>query len=480
MRYKQFRACLLNAGFIGILLPLTVLGQTTLYSNGAILTLSTNVSVQVNGNAQIQTGSQLINSGTLNITGNLTNNLVMGTASAGKLTFNGTTAQTLSGSGVFDSFNVDVNNPAGLTLSSPLKVNGTLTFQNGILNSPQTTSPLTISANGSVSGVSDARHVNGYLIKQGTGAFTFPVGDGLRYQPVSTTLSSNSLGMMARYFASDAGSASFVTTGASANALVSYNNQEYWDLSPVGTATGTATLTRDAYRNPSITSSTDINVLKVAHKTISGWQNEGGTATGTISAGSITSATISAWSPFTLGAVSQGSLPVTLTSFDAIKQESSILLSWNTVSEVNSERFDVQRSADGKKWISIGSLAAVNNSTTLKSYEFIDLYPLPGHNLYRLKMIDFDGSFAYSHIQSIAFAELTSMTAYPNPAVTQTTVRLNKNYIGSQVNLVSASGRVIRRIRIADETFSVDLSVYVSGLYLLRTSDGKTIKLIKQ
>ncbi len=130
------------------------------------------------------------------------------------------------------------------------------------------------------------------------GAFIYPVGDGVRYQPVSVDLTDNSAGLSVRYVPADAGTASFTTTGASTIALDAYNNEEYWDINPIGTATGTVTITWDDYRNPPITTSDTVQVFRVAHKTAEGWANEGTIASGTTSAGSVVSAVLSSWSPF--------------------------------------------------------------------------------------------------------------------------------------------------------------------------------------
>ncbi|WP_146202213.1 hypothetical protein [Dyadobacter jejuensis] len=106
-------------------------------------------------------------------------------------------------------------------------------------------------------------------------------------------------------------------------------------------------------------------------------------------------------------------LPVTLISFTATKvsggaERSTALLIWQTSSEVNSDRFDIERSQDGKKWSSIGNVAAGGDKSSNTNYSFIDKTPTydrtrPGENLYRLKMIDKDGTFAYSRIQSLDF-----------------------------------------------------------------------------
>jgi surface protein len=115
------------------------------------------------------------------------------------------------------------------------------------------------------------------------------------------------------------------------------------------------------------------------------------------------------------------SLPVTLISFDASRLESSSVLTWETTEETNSDRFEIQRSLDGKGWHQIGVLASSGESTVLRTYTFEDRAPQKGLNYYRLKMVDRaaagkSGSFAYSRIRSVDFDNTTLTRIYPNPA----------------------------------------------------------------
>lgn len=293
---------------------ITAILPAAFYSQGAALTISQGASMKVNGNAVFSAGGSLNNKGTLIVTGDMVNGQVMSTSGTGKLVFSGLTAQVLSGSETYRASAFEINNPAGVTLQTPLRVNGALSFTGGILSAVNSNYPLIIEAGASVSGASDASHVNGYVQKLGTGTFVFPIGNASKYQPVEVDLTANSNGLNARYVAGDAGAATYTATGGSATILDAYNNQEYWDLSPVGTATGKVMIRWDDYKNPAITASQDIHVFKVAHKTAAGWLNEGSSVvTGNTLAGTVTSAAISSWSPFTLGAISESALPVTLT-----------------------------------------------------------------------------------------------------------------------------------------------------------------------
>ncbi|KAA0993510.1 T9SS type A sorting domain-containing protein [Dyadobacter aurulentus] len=109
-------------------------------------------------------------------------------------------------------------------------------------------------------------------------------------------------------------------------------------------------------------------------------------------------------------------LPVKLVSFHAKKEENAVVVEWRTASETNSDRYEIERSIDGKAWNVIGTVTSQNDeSESVKNYLFTDINPNAGENLYRLKMVDRDGTFALSVIRSV-FIENSGLTVYPNPA----------------------------------------------------------------
>ncbi len=90
-----------------------------------------------------------------------------------------------------------------------------------------------------------------------------------------------------------------------------------------------------------------------------------------------------------------GVLPVSLTKFEAKENQNTIKLSWTTVSEKNSSRFDVLRSFDGKDFQKIGSVNASGNSDASIAYAFTDENPFPGVNYYKLQQFDNNGDASF-------------------------------------------------------------------------------------
>jgi len=145
--------------------------------------------------------------------------------------------------------------------------------------------------------------------------------------------------------------------------------------------------------------------------------------------------------PFTI--VIENALPVTLISFKAQAEGQTAALSWATSEETNSDRFDIERSQNGKNWVKIGSLASHKESNVNQYYAFSDATPLRGDNYYRLKMVDLDGTFAYSSIEKANFEGIALV--YPNPVSASQNLTLNVGDWSkvSRVKVVSAAGKVV-------------------------------------
>jgi hypothetical protein len=355
------------------------------------------------------------NAGSLYVHNNITNNGATG-YNDGTLLLTGNVLQVLDGSAVFNTTNVVFNNNAGIYLKRRYSVADQAVFISGIVNAPIVTEPLEFNPGGSaiaVAGASDTSHVNGYIFQKGTGSFVYPSGDSAKYQPIAAHLSTNSDGMQCRYYPADAGNAPFLTTGLSNAPLHYYNNQEYWDLHPQGTATGTVTVYYDNYRGTAINPGFD-TVLKAAHKVAAGWNNEGGIVSGTQNYGTVTTdGSISNWSPFTLGSnYYLFNLPVELSSFTARTHNCDVVLSWTTETEENLLAFDVEYSSDGVVFTKLGSVTPKGSHS---EYSFT-CSPPRGRAYYRLRLRDVDGAYNYSMVLTANMnCSEHNIAVYPNP-----------------------------------------------------------------
>ena len=159
-------------------------------------------------------------------------------------------------------------------------------------------------------------------------------------------------------------------------------------------------------------------------------------------------------------------MPINLLSFEAIKQDKKVLLQWRTDNEVNTSKFMVERSGNGNSYAAIGEVTAVNRSG-VNIYNLVDEQPLGGLNFYRLKMLNSDGTFRYSPVRKINFADATDdITVYTNP------VTNNKIFIASSGNcnsavIYDAAGKMVKNYLLQGRNTTLDIKGIAQGVYQL-------------
>lgn len=162
-------------------------------------------------------------------------------------------------------------------------------------------------------------------------------------------------------------------------------------------------------------------------------------------------------------------LPVKLISFKALTEGNQVLLIWSTAQESNSDRFEIQRSSDGKEWFEVGQLKAAGESRLTNDYRFTDLKPLQGRNYYRLKMIDSDQTFAYSSIITELSQASKSLTFAPNPS--RDFVTISGLAGGECIEIVNAAGLKVATATNNGDSFKYDISNFASGIYIISVTD---------
>jgi len=168
------------------------------------------------------------------------------------------------------------------------------------------------------------------------------------------------------------------------------------------------------------------------------------------------------------------SYPVTLVSFTARKNENNSELIWSTSEEINSDYFEVQHSINSKEWRPLGQVEANGQSRTLKSYTFMHLSPAGGENLYRLKMVDNDGTFAFSRIRNLHFYANEEINVYPNPVTGKLFVKTDDWTRIRKVDIYNTSGKSqFIPMHVNNDNPAVkefNLQSMPSGIYLIKTT----------
>lgn len=178
-------------------------------------------------------------------------------------------------------------------------------------------------------------------------------------------------------------------------------------------------------------------------------------------------------------------LPVTWLHFTAENAENNNILDWATSMEVQAKDFNIERSFDGLKFDSIGSVKASGNTNSPVHYKYIDRnVNLLGSSIfyYRIKQIDIDGNYAYSNIASVRMPVVARKSiVYPNPTSHSVNIHISDTQlVGSEGQLFDLNGKPIMRIQIQSNLVQVNLFDLSSGIYLLKLSNGETLRIIKQ
>lgn len=167
-------------------------------------------------------------------------------------------------------------------------------------------------------------------------------------------------------------------------------------------------------------------------------------------------------------------LPVELLTFNAQKKDKTVSVNWKTAQEQNSSHFEVERSAEGSRFTTIGKVTATGNTNALMSYSFPDQTPLKGNNFYRLKLVDDDGSFTYSKIVSLNFNNTGSVVVSPNPAPGRLHVQLPAGHSYTVLSITDVSGKQVLQRNIASSATGVYIDIHhlPGGMYLLQLSNA--------
>lgn len=168
-------------------------------------------------------------------------------------------------------------------------------------------------------------------------------------------------------------------------------------------------------------------------------------------------------------------LPVELIDFTAERRDEHVALAWTTANEIMTDRFEVERSANGIDFTPIGMLPGAGWSNTMLQYALLDERPLQGANHYRLRQVDTDGEHTYSPLRTVYFtAGGVDLMAMPNPGNDHLEVLHGEPGEGATIALIDATGRPVLRVPAKGERTSIAPAHLPRGPYTIRlfAADG--------
>ncbi len=112
-----------------------------------------------------------------------------------------------------------------------------------------------------------------------------------------------------------------------------------------------------------------------------------------------------------------GPLPIDISSIKAYEKNSGIQVDWVMNSEQDMDKYEVEKSTDGRHFVKTGTVLSKGNSSIQVNYGWFDTNPAVGDNFYRIRAIEKAGTYKYSDIVRVNIGKgiSTGISMYPNP-----------------------------------------------------------------
>ncbi len=157
-----------------------------------------------------------------------------------------------------------------------------------------------------------------------------------------------------------------------------------------------------------------------------------------------------------------------LGELEAKAEAGSVLLSWATASEQNSDRFVVERSREGTGFEEIGAVAAAGTSNEPRQYQLRDNDPGQGWLRYRVRQVDLDGAAEYSNTVEVVNRS-QSFNLYPNPANEAVWIELPQAFrTGSLLRILDLWGQEVLSFVVNQQSMvELPLGNLATGTYVV-------------
>ncbi len=404
-----------------------------------------------------------------------------------QISFIGNNVAAISG-GEYQTLVINNTTPNGIALQDSVVVTGTLTLNDGIVNTNGNLISITNPSPAALTNFGADNYINGTLQRaiSDTNTYSFPVGDDVIYALVDIKPRGNTGGVTSLkvQFINKPGTDDGLDLNLNGVAINSVHPAGIWLIEPDqqplfgGGISGDYELTFHLDGFPNL-ANYNFYVL-TRHDTSTqakDWTVASEVSGSQIVDGKLTVSGITHFSQWGIGQGGGGSLPVKMTEFKAVPVDNKyIQLKWTTETEINNSGFLVERSIDGEEFASLGFVPGNGNSTEMHSYTFNDKN-VEGRKryYYRLKQIDNDGTSEYTKVVSAQLGGDKQQRIgefIPNPTSNIANVEIY-SAIDQKVTFEfkNTLGQVVKKgdvmLRRGNSSYRLDVSDLATGNYLV-------------
>lgn len=479
---------------LGLWLGLWTLGlsaQSEFYNDGSLVHLEPGALVYVEGEVFNAAGT-IANEGVIELLGDWTNNASYIADVSGNVIFSGTTAADISGNmiGLNDFYQLTISKNGltatdrQVTLQTGIEVGDVLTFTDGRIVTGihrvyvKNPAPSSVVGHSLPGAAVDDRYVQGILERSvvNPGAmYAFPVGDdpaGRGYQLIQAELPtpSTTQTLSASFQVATPVSVGDIECAFIYDCVLGTHGE--WLLIP---DQGTPTFNIQAVpRNFSTACNAGPYTLMTGGQLVGTACVNFAGLIDPVNGTFIPRENVSNPSPIAVVGASGTAFPVELLTFEGHPEGQTAVLNWLTDREVNNDYFELERSADGEDFLALGQRKGQGTTDEMTAYEFVDEFPFSGINYYRLRQVDFDGSFLYSQTIQVRFEDgEPSLTVSPNPFHNQLEISWpEKGSDPATFALFNLHGQEVILEILEDNHHTLRLDHLPEGIYYYRISQN--------
>lgn len=206
----------------------------------------------------------------------------------------------------------------------------------------------------------------------------------------------------------------------------------------------------------------------------------------------ITSSGLSQGNRFLLIITNQSALPVEFIEIKAnvASNNTDIDVKWATATEVNNDRFVVEKSYDNKTFTAVGTVKGALNSKVRINYNFVDAFAAKqalntgiDKVYYRVNQVDVSGQNKYSdavvvYLNQSNNVDGVSINLFPNPAKNVVFIEQTSQHTLGEILIIDITGKLVKTQTENGFETSIDISDLHSGIYFVKCNNSKTYKLI--